>query len=519
MRNRALQQSERLGNQAEQQIGQNSEIARQKAAALKPLREQELAQASQPLPQPPQSQPLPPVPSNQMSDADNAWLNAAMFLGSLAGGLTRNHVTNALAGMTGAVEGYTQGRKDLFQQQMDIWKAANDRALKENDRSQKAYEAVLQNRQLSMQQKMMQIQITAAQFDDEAMAGAAAQKDTLAVAQLADQRAARAADMGKASVALDGERGKMAEQEVAQSPQVTKAMAEGRERWPTGSSGYGGMLARARVQAILALNPEAKETDFARNLSGERYAGTAQQREQFTSDTTRIRGWTRIEETMKKSQGVALSHLEELKDLTGRLGNGDINVINYFKQEFQAQTGNPAPTDFDAAKEIVGDEVVKAILGGQSSSKDRENLKNTINRARSPEQLDSAIEVYQRLMAGQMLGLKRQYDFAHQGVKAPAFEEGLDDNAKRLIPLLQERRPIFEKKELAQELDRIFGETQSRATEGATGFAKAVTFPNYKAGQPYSTPAQGVKEGRQGTGVKWTPDWLTNALPEGWRVK
>lgn len=110
-----------------------------------------------------------------------------------------------------------------------------------------------------------------------------------------------------------------------------------------------------------------------------------------------------------KSFNVALKHLDTLSQLSDALGNGDIPTINKLSNFVKTQTGGPAPTSFNAAKQIVGDEIVKAIVGSGGGVADRETAAATINAASSPAQLKQVIETYKKLMVGQLEGLKQQY--------------------------------------------------------------------------------------------------------------
>jgi hypothetical protein len=511
MRKRALQQSERLGNQAEQQIGQNADTARRKQEALKPLREQEMAQASQPLPQPPQSQPLPPVPSNQMSDADNAWLNAAMFLGSLAGGLTRNHVTNALAGMTGAVEGYTQGRKDLFQQQMDIWKAANDRALKENDRSQKAYETVLKNRQLSMDQKMMQVQITAQQFDDEAMAGAAAQKDTIAVAQLADQRARYATEMKGASTALDEQRIGMAKQEAAGMTDVMQKIANAEMPMPSvnGRSPYNNALNQALIQGALRINPSLTASDYA-----------VKKNEAMIPSRAAGAGAT----AAARTAGVAGTNIELVMRSAGPViemaGNASQDVprtvfprINEIMNTAANEIGDPKIKTFRLANEELA-ELWARTLNPRSSIvtvSGMQNARERITTADSPE-------AYAAMLAQLKQFIEREYTAVQ--------------DQKHGVPLAPINVPGAGSSTLG-------GAASSMGEKVGTAVDRSLP-PKGVEGVPaasWGDKWQSVKDAAGAVGSEFqrevgdlrgvyndpsqlleTPDWLRNMLPEGWVV-
>jgi hypothetical protein len=86
-----------------------------------------------------------------------------------------------------------------------------------------------------------------------------------------------------------------------------------------------------------------------------------------------------------------------------------MRAFNSIAQRIASETGNPAPTNFDAAKKIVADEVVKAIVGSGGGVSDREEAARAFDKASSPEQLSGAIATAKRLMRGQLNGLKQQY--------------------------------------------------------------------------------------------------------------
>lgn len=111
-----------------------------------------------------------------------------------------------------------------------------------------------------------------------------------------------------------------------------------------------------------------------------------------------------------RSLNVANDHLDTLYELANALQNNDSRAINSIKNSFKAQFGSELPTDFNAAKQIVGDEVVKAVIGSSGALQDREDMKAQLNQASSWPQLAGAIQTYKTLMRGQLGGLKQQYE-------------------------------------------------------------------------------------------------------------
>lgn len=129
-----------------------------------------------------------------------------------------------------------------------------------------------------------------------------------------------------------------------------------------------------------------------------------------------------------RSFNVGIAHLNTLDKLADALHNGNIQQINRFAQEVSQQTGGAAPTNFNAAKKIVGDEIVKAIVGAGGGVSDREEVGKQMARANSPAQLKGVISTYKELMNGQLGGLQKQYEAATR--KTDFRERFLSEAAK-----------------------------------------------------------------------------------------
>lgn len=110
-----------------------------------------------------------------------------------------------------------------------------------------------------------------------------------------------------------------------------------------------------------------------------------------------------------RSINVADDHLKVLNSTIDALQNNDVKLFNQLGNTIATQFGAPAPTDFNGVKNIVADELVKAILGGAGALGDRKAIQETVSSANSPEQLRSMIKRYRELMDGQRTGLADQY--------------------------------------------------------------------------------------------------------------
>jgi hypothetical protein len=132
-----------------------------------------------------------------------------------------------------------------------------------------------------------------------------------------------------------------------------------------------------------------------------------------------------------QSLNVAVDHLDTLADAAKALNNGDVKLFNQVANAYSKNTGEPAVTDFNALKTIVGSEVAKAVAGGATALGDREEIRAEINAASSEKQLLSAINKYQRLMAGQVNGLRQTYVGA--GLPEEEFNNKLLPRTKKVL--------------------------------------------------------------------------------------
>jgi hypothetical protein len=132
----------------------------------------------------------------------------------------------------------------------------------------------------------------------------------------------------------------------------------------------------------------------------------------FNEKQTALRNFSpsgKAGQTMR-SLSVASDHLDTLAEAGAALQNGQIPVVNKIANMFNVQTGGTAVGGFNAVKQIVGDEVVKAILGGAGGVGDREGIQKTLDAAKTPQDLANVISHYRTLMAAQREALQSDYE-------------------------------------------------------------------------------------------------------------
>jgi hypothetical protein len=96
-------------------------------------------------------------------------------------------------------------------------------------------------------------------------------------------------------------------------------------------------------------------------------------------------------------------------ELANDLNNKDIRIVNAAGNAFATATGQPAPTNFNAAKQLVAAEVIKAVVNNGGGVTERQEAAESFARANSPEQLKGVINTYRVLLGGQLESLEGQY--------------------------------------------------------------------------------------------------------------
>ena len=109
-----------------------------------------------------------------------------------------------------------------------------------------------------------------------------------------------------------------------------------------------------------------------------------------------------------RSLNVAQTHLDALEKAADDLGSTDVKAFNRGANLLSKEFGGTNIASFKVAKNIVADEVIKAIVGGQNSDADRQHMQELFDEAQSPEQLKAAIAEARLLIGGQLQGMRQQ---------------------------------------------------------------------------------------------------------------
>jgi hypothetical protein len=139
--------------------------------------------------------------------------------------------------------------------------------------------------------------------------------------------------------------------------------------------------------------------------------------------------WSGTDADTIKSFDVAISHLSTLQQVANALQAGDTQLFSTMKNYFKEKLGYEAPTDFNAVRDLVLDEVVKGIVGSRAGVTEREEAHKRVDRAFSQGQFNSVINRYKELMAGQLGGLRQKFT-STTGMHPEVFDRFLAKEAR-----------------------------------------------------------------------------------------
>jgi hypothetical protein len=130
-----------------------------------------------------------------------------------------------------------------------------------------------------------------------------------------------------------------------------------------------------------------------------------------------------------------VGHLQLMENLFTGLQNGDVQIANKLKSQWNKAFGSEVPTDIQTAAGFIGPELTKILSsnGSTGTAEERQEFSHTAaNLANSPEQTSGAIGTLKNMLGRQMTDMALQYhgatgrsDFARRYV-APDVSKYLE---------------------------------------------------------------------------------------------
>jgi len=109
-----------------------------------------------------------------------------------------------------------------------------------------------------------------------------------------------------------------------------------------------------------------------------------------------------------RSFSTASVHLGQTVDLMKALKNRDVQGVNFIKNKMKEWAGSVDPTNFDAVKAVVSQEVNKSIVPGVTGVEERRHLAELLSSTKGEKQLLDIAEQYLHLMEAQRYNLTAQ---------------------------------------------------------------------------------------------------------------
>jgi hypothetical protein len=394
-------------------------------------REIKASEAEAPLGAPPTAPTLGKEPHTEEQDPTRVFKQFLPLLTIFGGALNRRSGTAALAATVGALNAAKTNDQDAMKRAHEQWLSDTKTALDNYQAQRDAWDDIVKKKGISDSDRMARMEAYAAQYQIPHMHAA------LANGNLGQVQALQNAVSGSLDRVLplfkfaeDQWRTQNAKWQIYTDPATNQTVRvnpetgqstdmQGNPITVSGSLNKVGGMPRGGPAAVLQKFQQEHPDATAEDMIGE----LTKIKQSAATETAFSAG---KQGSAVRSFNVALSHLDTLDRLSKALKNGDIRAINEAKQRAVTEFGDPNATSFDAAKKIVSDEVVKAIIGNGGAVSDRQSAEAIFNRASSPAQFLGSVGTLKKLMGGQLEGLKKQYE---SGGGTESFDSKLSPEA------------------------------------------------------------------------------------------
>lgn len=371
-----------------------------------------------------------PKPEDYQKNA-KAFVGAMAVLGAIAGRGTRNAGNAALNAFTGAITGWKEGNAQNYENATKQWEEETKKTLENNKTELEQYKEIMQSKKANIDQMMAAMELAGAQYQNKIIMDAAAAKNyTLAFSAVDKMENA----YQKTQTAFDKQKELKAKQDEKNHTNAKWLASPEGQSWVSQQPPGEQAKYKAFVEQFGQGTPRSAPAMALRKFIQENPDATPEQITQFASHygaevkATRDFGTGKQGDAVK-SFSVALDHLTVAEQLGHALQNKDSQALNQISNLAKQQFGWEGAVDFNFAKKIVGDEITKSILGsGAGTGQDREDIQKAFSAANSPQQLAGVIKTAKRLMAGQLHGLKQQYE---QTTGQTDFDSRLSDAARK----------------------------------------------------------------------------------------
>jgi hypothetical protein len=163
-----------------------------------------------------------------------------------------------------------------------------------------------------------------------------------------------------------------------------------------------------------------------------------------------------IQRYMSGQQGQAtgainmvIHHIGTLRELGKALDNGDYTLANWIANKAATELGKPEPNNFNLGAQVVVGEMMRAMqIAGAGTGEERDSLQSRLRDNLSPEQIDSASDTIEHLLAGKLFANRFAFPVA-TGLSVDKFDQLLSERTKSiLLPMIGEDKPVEQKSDV-----------------------------------------------------------------------
>ncbi len=363
-----------------------------------------------PLPSEPK---LPDLPSFHaqplVREQDRQWLQGPVqAFATLWGGLSGNMI-GAMSAYGDAMKGYLEGRNISANYRYAQFKAQLADALAKSKQVVDQRNMILRDRQMDISQKIAALKVLEMQSNDQKTldmlqtnqagslmkyyADQQAAQEKLAMAfqtlNLRDQQLGiqqQEANARMLAAQANAAQQPTPEELESQAQMLAHYQLPGSSSWNAGNPKFAPVMAR-----VLKINPKYRGyyydvikgtlQDYAHGLAAKRL----------------------------NSINTTMQHLQVLTPIINALQTGNWPMFNKLWIKYSNTIGAPANASFGMAKDIIGKEIVKSIIATGGNTAERQDIARSFSPYRGKEALGAIIKTAQGLLAGQLLGLQKQY--------------------------------------------------------------------------------------------------------------
>jgi hypothetical protein len=383
------------------------------------------SEAAQPLPAPPKLLPIPEYHARTVSPQETqAFMGISVALAALASLNTRQPLINTMNTAAAAMDGFHKGDVEMAKRELETFRAQADTVYKTNAQMLQEYNAVLQNRQYSMQIKTQMLQVIANR-----------ERDEIALAQLKSGNLRSFLDLQQKR--LDGMNqwnlGVSRFIEAANQHGIQNELLRLRLNAMTGGGGATGlspdavdMLAREAIKDKGVLSNIGRGVQGARDLRAitnrmaeimavEGGPGMAQRRQEFRADSNSLNKLTMQYDAITAFEHNAVRNGRQLVDLAYKVDVTGLPVMErWVRAGRQAIAGDPDVSAFNAQMQVFRTEAARILtnpnLTGQLTDSARHEVEAFLSGNDSAKQIDVVESLLERDFTNRKHTLEAQMD-------------------------------------------------------------------------------------------------------------